>query len=129
VLDADGRTPAVEGTNAATVGHRRAELLSAARGSDVGRALRLDLVDVEVYRQRGLITCPWASDEFESCEIGEGSPPAANRFLIRHRSSQVVLQGFELSADLIRDHGFFGGPSTRFRIEPTELTLLLSHMK
>jgi hypothetical protein len=129
VLDNDRRTLAAEGTNAATLGRRLAELLAAAGESDVRRPLRLDLVDVELHRQRGMITCPWASDEFERCEIGQGSPPTASRFMIRHRPSHTVLQGFELSAHLIRDHGFFGGPNTRFRIEPTELTLVLSGAK
>jgi hypothetical protein len=47
--------------------------------------------------------------------------------MVRRRSGGVVVSGFELSAHLISEHGFFGGIGTVFRIEPEALAALLQH--
>jgi hypothetical protein len=39
---------------------------------------------------------------------------------------QQRLEGFELSIHLIRDHAFFGGPGTRFRIDPERAVAILN---
>jgi hypothetical protein len=111
--------------DAATIGSRLAELLEIGAASDVGRPRGAGDFQVELHRQRGMITCPWAPDEFEGCSVGGGGRPTANRFVIVHRPSGERLEGFELSAHLIRDHGFFGGPGTRFRVDPERATGLL----
>jgi len=46
------------------------------------------------------------------------------RFTITDPSGRR-LSGYELSAHLIRDHGFFGGPDTRYRLEPAEVAGIL----
>lgn len=98
------------------IGIRLRALLTAAASSDVGRPRRLGDHSVTLIRQRGMITCPWADDEFERCPVSPPGDPTANRFRID--SHPNVLEGFELSAHLIGAHGFFGGAGTRFRIEP-----------
>jgi hypothetical protein len=107
------------------VGQALARLFTEASASDWHHPHRHRRLDVEVRRRRGFITCPWAQDETEKCTVGEGGRPTANEFVIRDRSSGTAIAGFEISGHLIRDHGFFGGPGTLFRIEPAEIASLL----
>lgn len=125
VVEADAEELRARGTDPTLVGRQLADLLDAAGASDLGRPVRVDDLDVEIHRQRGVITCPWAPEEFTACPVGRGSFATADRFAIRHRGSGLVLQGFVLSGHLIGDHGFFGGPGTRFRLEPADLLALL----
>ena len=125
ILAEDAETIRQRGLDSSQVGARLAVILDAGSASDWRRPAQTDDHEVEIVRQRGMITCPWAPDQFEACQTGEGARPTANRFRIRHRPSGQTLEGFELSAHLIRDHGFFGGPRTRFRIEPDRLLAAL----
>ena len=113
------------GMDLRAIGDRLQELLRAGGGSDVFQPTVVGDYDVEVLHQRGLITCPWAPEEGESCRVGQGARPTANRFIIRHRPTGDRIEGFELSVHLIRDHGFFGGPDTKFRIDPESLASIL----
>ena len=124
VLRRDAQTLAEMGVTAQQVGQRLAELLEPAATSDWFRPHRSEGYKVEIRRRRGFITCPWAPDEFEPCVVGHLSPPTANHFQIRH-GWRRRLEGFELSVHLIRDHGFFGGPGSRFRIEPDQAATFL----
>jgi hypothetical protein len=125
VLANDARTLAALGVTAEQVGQRLAELLESGAKSDWFWPLRTGEYKVEMRRRRGFITCPWALDELEPCVVGQLSPPTANQFLIQHRGSRQRLEGFELSIHLIRDHAFFGGPGSRFRIEPQRAVAVL----
>ena len=126
VLANDARTLTALSVTAEQVGQRLAELLESAPKSDWFMPFQRGEYKVEIRRRRGLITCPWAPDEFEPCNIGHPSPPTANQFLIQHRGTGERLEGFELSIHLIRDHAFFGGPGTRFRIEPEKAATILN---
>ena len=106
-----------------TLGTKLAELIAKGSKTDWFRPFRQSGIDVELHRRRGFITCPWAAEEFAKCTVGAGGRATANEFLIRKSSRSI--QGFEISVHLIRDHGFFGGPQTPFRIEPEELAELL----
>jgi hypothetical protein len=125
VLARDADTVRRLGMELPVIGEKLQELLRAGGGSDVFQPTVVGDYAVEVLHQRGLITCPWAPEEFEACPVGQGARPTANRFIIRHRPSGTRIEGFELSIHLIRDHGFFGGPDTRFRIDPKRLASLL----
>jgi hypothetical protein len=125
VLAADADLIHRHGVDPEHVGRRLADLLAAGARSDRGRPVRVGAHAVEILHQRGLITCPWAPEEFEACETGAGGYPTANRFHIQRLSSRASLDGFELCAHLIRDHGFFGGPGTRFRLEPDQVLEVL----
>jgi hypothetical protein len=126
VLANDARTLADLGVTAEQVGQRLAELLESGSESDWSRPAQAGEYKVEIRRRRGFITCPWAPDEFEPCTIGNLSRPTANEFLLQRRNSQQRLEGLELSVHLIRDHAFFGGPGTRFRIEPERAVAILN---
>lgn len=112
------------GTTTATLGTHLVQLLASASRSDWFRPRRLGDFDVELHKRRGLITCPWAPEEHVACAHGLGSRPTANEFVIRRRGMSP-LSGFELSAHLIRDHAFFGGMGTAFRVEPDHLAAVL----
>jgi hypothetical protein len=114
------------GTTAPILGKRLAELLAGASTSDWFRPRGQGDFEVELHRRRGFITCPWASEEYAKCVVGEGSRATANEFVVRNRKSRRQLTGFEISAHLIRDHAFFGGVGTAFRIEPEDLAALLN---
>ena len=124
VLENDRRTLAALSVTAGEIGQKLAELLEQAGKSDWFWPLRTAGFKVEIRRRRGFITCPWAPDEFEPCTVGHMTPPTANQFLIQ-RGFRRRLEGFELSVHLIRDHAFFGGPGSRFRIEPEQAVAVL----
>jgi len=125
VLAEDARTLTALGVTAEEVGLRLTELLGFSAKSDWFRPARTGDYKVEIRRRRGLIACPWAPDEFEPCAIGQGGHPTANQFLIRRKGSRQRLEGYELSAHLIRDHAFFGGPGSVFRVEPEKAVEVL----
>jgi hypothetical protein len=126
VLARDADTVRRLGVDLQAIGERLRELLRAGEGSDVFQPTVVGDFEVEVLHQRGLITCPWAPEEFEVCPVGQGARPTANRFIIRHRPTGNRIEGFELSIHLICDHGFFGGPGTRYRIDPERLALVFA---
>lgn len=113
------------GSPAQALGARLGEILASAGGSDWFRPQRDGHYAVEVRKRRGLITCPWAEEEYAKCSHGQGARPTANEFVVRRGGGGPSLAGFELSAHLIRDHGFFGGVGTVFRVEPDDLATLL----
>ena len=123
VLANDLGTLRALGVTAEQVGQRLAELLESSSKSDWFWPFRTADYKIEIRRRRGLITCPWAPDEFEPCVVGKLTPPTANQFLVQHKGSRIG--GFELSVHLIRDHAFFGGPGSRFRIDPDQAVAVL----
>ena len=112
------------GLDPEAIGERLGELLEAGADSDVGRPATVGAFRVELLHGRGFLTCPWAPDEFEPCPVGLGGPATANRFTITDPTGHS-LNGYELSAHLIRDHAFFGGPGTRYRLEPEAVATFL----
>jgi hypothetical protein len=125
VLARDSATLHRLGIEPSQLGGRLEDLLRAGAGSDALLPADVGECEVELRRQRGLITCPWAPEEHEACPIGSSGRPTANRFVLRHRRSGRTVEGFELVSHLIRAHGFFGGPGTRFRIDPEDLAAVL----
>lgn len=127
VLAKDAETLARLGSEitAGQIGQKLREVLESAAESDWFWSFRSGEYKVQIRRRRGFITCPWASDEFEPCPFGNSGRPTANEFLIRRKGSNQKLEGFELSAHLIGEHAFFGGPGSRFRIEPEEAVAVL----
>jgi len=126
VLEQDARRLGDLGIRAEALGQALTDVLDQAKDSDWFRAFRLSHLDVEIRRRRGFITCPWAAEETEKCMAGKGGRATANQFLLRHRDSGLVLSGFQISAHLIRDHAFFGGPGTAFRLKPGDLAVVLN---
>lgn len=126
-LETDATRLAQLGATAEALGARLGELLASAEGSDWFRPRRRADYEVELRKRRGLITCPWADEEYAKCSHGTGTRATANEFVIRRVGGKsLALSGYELSAHLVRDHGFFGGVDTVFRIEPDDLAALFA---
>ena len=127
-IAADAEALRARGIAAVELGRRLGKLLEAGRESDwFAPAVEGEFM-VEVRRRRGILTCPWAPEEYASCGKGDGGKRAgANQFLVRNTASGLTLEGFVLSAHLIAEHEFFGGSSTPFRIEPLQLAALLGY--
>ena len=117
IMAANSEAAARLGLDPGSIGARLGALLEAGAESDLGRPISFGGFRVEILHARGFLTCPWAPEEFEPCVVGRGSRPTANRFMVTDGDGRQ-LSGYELSAHLIRDHAFFGGPDTRYRLEP-----------
>ena len=99
-LENDATRLAQLGTSAQTLGNRLAELLASAGGSDWFLPRRHAGYEVELRKRRGLITCPWAEEEYAKCSHGPGVRPTANEFVVRRVKDGLSLSGYELSAHL-----------------------------
>ena len=122
----DARRLREAGAAAPELGAALAGLLEGAQGTDWSHPVARGELEVELRRRRGVMTCPWATEEYASCGEGDGGKRAgANQFLVRNTTTGAVLEGFALSAHLIAEHAFFGGTVTAFRIEPEELLDLI----
>ena len=125
VLAADAADLARLSVSAGELGERLRELLERGSKSDWLRGRRVGEHRVELHRRRGLLTCPWAPEEFTACTVGRGSGPTSNEFVVVHVPTRARLEGLELHAHLIGDHGFFGGPGTEYRLEPENVAAAL----
>jgi hypothetical protein len=125
VLAADAAELARLSVSAGKLGARLRELLERGSKSDWFRGKRVGEHRVELHRRRGLLTCPWAPEEFTACTVGRGSGPTSNEFVVVHAPTRARLEGLELHAHLIGDHGFFGGPGTDYRLEPENVAAAL----
>jgi hypothetical protein len=126
VLEADARELERLSVGADELGARLRDLLERGSRSDWFRGKRVGEHRVELHRRRGMLTCPWAPEEFTACPVGRGSGPTSNEFLIVHVPTRARLEGLELHAHLIGDHGFFGGPGTEYRLEPADVAAALA---
>lgn len=126
VLAADTAELARLSVSAGELGERLRDLLERGSKSDWFRGKRVGEHRVEIHRRRGLLTCPWAPEEFAACPVGRGSGPTSNEFVVVRAPTRARLEGLELHAHLIGDHGFFGGPGTEYRLEPENVAAALS---
>lgn len=125
-IAADAERAQALGHDPAGLGGRLGELLEGAGESDWFSPAVRERFRVEIRRRRGILTCPWAPEEYARCAFGDGGKRAgANGFVVRNAETGATLEGFVLSAHLIAEHGFFGGAETAFRIEPEDLAALL----
>jgi hypothetical protein len=128
-IAADVHTLQSLGLNAGALGRRLGELIEAGRDSDWFAPSEAHEFRIELRKRRGIMTCPWAPEEFASCGQGDGGKRAgANHFFVRNATNSQMLEGFVLSAHLIAEHDFFGGIDTPFRIDPDRLAEVLGRI-
>lgn len=111
------------------IGDKLHGLLIESKDTDWFSPKQIGDLDVEIHHRRGFLTCPWATEEFEKCVTGDKWRPTADEFIITNRTLKKQLNGFLLSVHLIREHSFFGGHGTLFRIEPMFIVMLLGLRK
>lgn len=81
---------------------------------------------VTIKRYRGFQMCPWSLDIHHSqCMAGGGVSHASIDWEIRDRRTEIAMDGPGLIVHLIRDHHFFEGVESPYRVDPRELAWLL----
>lgn len=81
---------------------------------------------VQIIHSRKMRTCPWAPHQFEWCHIGQGVKYLTTEdFEVTNTRIRESLHGTSLCVHLIRDHGFFGGRNTAYRIDPEKAVRVL----
>jgi hypothetical protein len=75
----------------------------------------------EVYKIvfAGSQECPWSRSAEQACAWG------STDWAIRDRHRDLRMRGPSLIVHLIREHGFFEGPASPYRVDPRELAELL----
>ena len=82
--------------------------------------------DVHVSVLKGFQICPWTQDPHGGqCTAGGGVRFASLDWRIDNRSARKGMHGPGLGVHLIRDHAFFEGRESPYRMDPHELAQLL----
>ena len=125
VLDQDRQTVARLGLTLAEIVVPLDALLDVAESSG-GNWARLGDLDVQIELTTGFQICPWATDPHHAqCTAGGGVRHASITWQIRNHRSGGKLSGPGLIVHLIRDHGFFEGHNSPYRVDPEQLVRLL----
>jgi hypothetical protein len=108
------------------LGARLEEAIAAAESVRARRARVGDRLDVSVEVYRGFQMCPWSpAPDAHQCTAGGGVRFASLDWRIRNRRSGREMRGPGLAVHLIRDHHFFEGLESPYRIDPSALVGLL----
>jgi hypothetical protein len=118
VIKADAAALTRLGIEPAAIASRLEELLERGSASE-WEPVHVDHWLVTVRRTRKLRACPWAKSNVDLCTVGVGALKlSSNDFEIRRQGDSEAVSGTGLCVHLIRDHAFFCGPGTRYRMEP-----------
>jgi len=110
ILEADRNALGRLGLTAEQVADRLTYFTDSARGG-LGTTVLIDNVyQVRVESVRGVLPCPWGH---------AGLYPKTNVFL-RNLANGVELTWTALQLHTIRDHGFFEGRGSPFRLDPRQ---------
>ncbi|MFB0543825.1 MAG: hypothetical protein ACETVR_03490 [Candidatus Bathyarchaeia archaeon] len=108
------------------------------KGREGCRVRRLSLHDipviighfnVKVKRYRGHQRCPWAKDQDHRCTVGSGPKYGNTDFVITNNRTGEALRGPGLIVHLIRDHHFFEGRQSPYRVDPEKAARVLELTK
>jgi hypothetical protein len=128
IIENDKKTLQKLGTNSKELGSMLSGLIEKANKSNDHRPEKNKNYKIEIIRTPGLASCPWSEEEFTICTHGEGQKYLSYiEFHITNLNNKITISGNSLMIHLIRDHGFFGGPGTKYRIEPSILYTLLKN--
>jgi hypothetical protein len=87
---------------------------------------RTDRFEVSVTSYSGFQMCPWSPDiHRRQCAAGGGVQFSSLDWCIRNVHSGQEMCGPGLIVHLIRDHHFFEGSGSPYRVDPRELARLL----
>ena len=104
----------------------RLETLIRAAVATPHRTARIGNFEIKVTVYPGFQMCPWSPDiHHAQCTAGGGVRYASIDWCIRNLHSGKEMCGPGLVVHLIRDHHFFEGFESPFRIDPLELARLL----
>jgi hypothetical protein len=112
ILDDDHDSLNALGLTNEQIASRLEEITHAAK-KNLGDPLTLeDRYEVRAEEHRGMIPCPWEHPQGLFCK---------SYVELRDKKSGVTLIWSDLSIHLIREHGFFQGKGSPFRLEPRVL--------
>jgi hypothetical protein len=95
----------------------RLERLTEAAKEDLGEVVSVEgRYEIRAEEHRGMIPCPWAHS---------GGLFVKNYVELRDMELKEVLVWSDLSIHLIKEHGFYQGRGSPFRLEPTTLMRVL----
>lgn len=81
--------------------------------------IRVDHFEVIIEQSRGMQPCPWSEHPIlKRCTIGKGPKYSSMKFTILNLRTGEGLSGPGLIVHLIRDHHFFQGKESPFRVDP-----------
>lgn len=118
IIEEDRATLHAEGFNAFALGFRMEELTKAAV-ENLGSPLTLGGAELTTDEAMGWLPCPF------------GHPGLYPKTVVTltDASTMTSLRWSALGAHLIKDHGFFGGKGSPFRLEPTLLARAVMGLK
>lgn len=126
VMAADAAAIRQLGVTAEEIADSLERLLERGAHGNRFRPAHIEHFRVRIIRSHKMRTCPWAPKEFEWCRIGRGVKYLTTEdFEITNTRLGESLSGTTLCIHLIRDHSFFGGPGTLYRIDPEKAVRIL----
>ena len=114
IIREDGLRLARLGLTTPSVGDRLTFLTESAR-EGMGKPVDLGPVTIEAVETMGWLACPFRHSGFY--------PKAVIKLTFKETGETLTWSS--LSAHLARDHGFFGGEGSPFRLEPEKLAALM----
>lgn len=92
------------------------------------RPVRVDnRFEVQITKYNGFQLCPWTLNPHTGqCRVGQGAGYASLDWYICNLQTQQQMRGPGLIVHLIRDHHFFEGLASPYRVDPQELARLLA---
>lgn len=125
VLDCDDRTLKKLKLTHAEIASKLDLLVTAAEKSPSHKAL-MDRLECQVQMHQGFQICPWAVDPYKTpCKTGLGASHTSLDWSIRDIKSGATMSGPGLAVHLIRDHQFFEGKASPYRLYPKKLAEFL----
>jgi hypothetical protein len=124
VLAEDAQTVTTLGVTCERIAERLRQTLERALVSPRRRA-RVDGLFVQVEKFKGFQICPWARSPHQGqCTAGGGVQFASIEWDIANARGEKI-HGPGLAVHLIRDHHFFEGKDSPYRLDPRRLVSLL----
>jgi len=88
--------------------------------------LIIGLFEIRIKKFRGYQLCPWSQEQDKKqCTIGGRVQYGSLDWEIKNRKINLLLSGPGLIVHLIRDHHFFEGLASPYRVDPLQLAKLL----
>lgn len=90
------------------------------------RYVKKDQFEIKLDIFKGFQICPWAENPHQSqCTMGKGVKYSSIDWSISNTKNKKNLRGPGLIVHLIRDHHFFEGLKSPYRVDPVKLSDLL----